>query len=453
MNVFFKKALAAVGTAAFIAGSAIGGSGTAAAASSESYSMELLLAPVWEGKESYQESVLVVEEQDGSIAPIRLLYPVEQIQNVKSASLETVYKEGIDYSISDGKLLILPTGSIPRLTYTEFHPQTGTSGFEDRNGGYVLWKEGSWFHEHQIVVTYTHTQPYSGYIPEGKGKLLPDLRSKLKEGASLNLLVYGDSISEGGNSSGSPLINVPPYMPIYPELFAEGLKLRYGLKEVNVINASVGGKDSNWGISDIRSQVLDRCDELDIAIVAFGMNDTTRDAESYAYNIKRIVSTLTKKYRGITVLMVAPMLPNYQAESFWGHQSEFYGALKELEEENVVAVDVTGMHASLLEIKRYGDMTGNNVNHANDYLARIYAQTLLRTLEESEYGSSVPDEGGDEKDPPQNPDEGGDKITDGEGGNGGLGTGAIIGISAGCVVALAAVIGLIFVIRKRRNRS
>ena len=29
MNVFFKKALAAVGTAAFIAGSAIGGSGTA----------------------------------------------------------------------------------------------------------------------------------------------------------------------------------------------------------------------------------------------------------------------------------------------------------------------------------------------------------------------------------------------------------------------------------------
>jgi len=30
-------------------------------------------------------------------------------------------------------------------------------------------------------------------------------------------------------------------------------------------------------------------------------------------------------------------------------------------------------------------MTGNNVNHANDYLARIYAQTLLKTLEVSDY--------------------------------------------------------------------
>lgn len=31
-------------------------------------------------------------------------------------------------------------------------------------------------------------------------------------------------------------------------------------------------------------------------------------------------------------------------------------------------------------------MTGNNVNHANDYLARVYAQTLLKTLEISDYG-------------------------------------------------------------------
>ena len=31
-------------------------------------------------------------------------------------------------------------------------------------------------------------------------------------------------------------------------------------------------------------------------------------------------------------------------------------------------------------------MTGNNINHANDFLARIYAQALLKTLEVSDYG-------------------------------------------------------------------
>ena len=28
-------------------------------------------------------------------------------------------------------------------------------------------------------------------------------------------------------------------------------------------------------------------------------------------------------------------------------------------------------------------MTGNNINHPNDYLARVYAQTLLATLEDA----------------------------------------------------------------------
>ena len=43
-------------------------------------------------------------------------------------------------------------------------------------------------------------------------------------------------------------------------------------------------------------------------------------------------------------------------------------------------VPVTSMHKSLLEKKRYYDMTGNNVNHPNDFMARIYAQTVNKTI-------------------------------------------------------------------------
>jgi hypothetical protein len=38
------------------------------------------------------------------------------------------------------------------------------------------------------------------------------------------------------------------------------------------------------------------------------------------------------------------------------------------------------MHTTLLESKRYYDMTGNNVNHPNDFLARMYAQTILEVM-------------------------------------------------------------------------
>ena len=33
-----------------------------------------------------------------------------------------------------------------------------------------------------------------------------------------------------------------------------------------------------------------------------------------------------------------------------------------------------------LEKKKYRDMTGNNVNHANDFTARVYAQTVFQTI-------------------------------------------------------------------------
>ena len=75
------------------------------------------------------------------------------------------------------------------------------------------------------------------------------------------------------------------------------------------------------------------------------------------------------------------MLPNPDAKNFYKNQYLFHDALVEqCEKEGVAVVNMTGMHASLLEKKRYADMTGNNVNHPNDYLARVYAQTLLQTI-------------------------------------------------------------------------
>lgn len=357
----------------------------AADAAGSLFSMEEILTPFWEGGISYMESVLPVAEADGSIAPVALLYPIEEIVEVKSATLTIRYEEGKDYTVEDGKLVIDPDGAIPVLSYAEFHPQTGTAGFEDRNGGYVCWYEGSWFHSRQIVVTYKHAEGYDGYVPEGKGRLLPTLQEKFK-GEELNVLVYGDSISTGGNSSGYPGIEVSPNMPIYPKLFVEGLKLQYGVETVNLYNPSVGGTDSAWGLSNLRGGVLDKYEDIDLAVLAFGMNDVTRDPEAFASNMSRMARGLTSKYPDVEVMIVATMLPNYDAVNFYGNQVNFYDALMKHEKEGVAIVNMTGVHAGLLEYKKYADMTGNNVNHANDYLARAYAQTLLKTLEISDYG-------------------------------------------------------------------
>lgn len=41
---------------------------------------------------------------------------------------------------------------------------------------------------------------------------------------------------------------------------------------------------------------------------------------------------------------------------------------------------MTSLHASLLEKKPYYHMTGNNINHPNDFLARLYAQSIVEAI-------------------------------------------------------------------------
>ena len=343
------------------------------------YNFDEIMTPVWEGNISYMETVLPVENEYGGIDPIQLLYPINQVIEVKNAELTVTYQKGIDYAVSGGKLLIADDGNIPVMSYSEFHPATGQSGMEDKNGGYICFSEGDYFHSKQIVVTYTHTETYAGYVPEGKGNLLPKVTEKLNKGEDLDLLVFGDSISVGANSSG--LINASPYMPTYPELFVQQLKTAYGSK-INLTNPSVGGKGIAWGLDEING-VLENQNDLDLAVLAFGMNDGRMSALEFAQKISTLAERVQERFPDAEVMLVATMLPNPDAEKFDLNQNEFHDMMLEYcQEEGVAVVDMTAVHEGLLQRKRYADMTGNNVNHPNDYMARVYAQTLFATLQQ-----------------------------------------------------------------------
>ena len=48
--------------------------------------------------------------------------------------------------------------------------------------------------------------------------------------------------------------------------------------------------------------------------------------------------------------------------------------------ESVVSIDIYNLHSYMLESKNYVDLSGNNVNHPNDYMIRVHAMQLLATL-------------------------------------------------------------------------
>ena len=353
----------------------------------QAYNLEELLTPVWEGKTCYQESALPVMRSTSSRVEITLLHPVERVLKVQNATLTKTYEEGKDYVVEEGQLFVLYSGDIPIMRYDEYNPSS--SDFPNVNGGYLCFSEGAYFHNRQIVVTYTHKTRYDGYVPENKGALLPTVSEKLAQGDDLDLFVLGDSISVGANSSG--FTNVSPYLPIYPQLVAEGLKAEYGLNEVRVYNHSVGGKDSVWGTSII-GEALAEHTNVDLAILAFGMNDGNTSMSTFNRNLSTMIDAVKAAFPNAEILLVATMLPNPDS-TYYQNQTNFAsGMLTDLEKEGVAVANVTAVHHSLLAYKYYSDMTGNNINHPNDYLARVYAQTLLQTIRTQQ---SIPEQSGE----------------------------------------------------------
>ena len=59
---------------------------------------------------------------------------------------------------------------------------------------------------------------------------------------------------------------------------------------------------------------------------------------------------------------------------------QYRDALASLCGKGVALADVTSLWTDLLNRKRYYDVTGNGVNHTNDFGHRLYAQVILGLL-------------------------------------------------------------------------
>ncbi|MGI2296929.1 SGNH/GDSL hydrolase family protein [Paenibacillus sp. GXUN7292] len=187
----------------------------------------------------------------------------------------------------------------------------------------------------------------------------------------MRLAVYGDSIAQGANASGKA--DASPYMPSWAELLSWQMGEQYGIN-VDYVNLSKGGMQSDWGVEHA-NQVADTVPDL--TTIAFGMNDGTsgRSAKEFAANISLIMDTIKKANPQAEFILVSPMLAN--PETFFnGKQAEYAAVLQQMEKQGCVIVDMTRLHTQLLERKKYSDLTGNHINHPNDFLSRLYALAI-----------------------------------------------------------------------------
>ncbi|MBR3503523.1 MAG: SGNH/GDSL hydrolase family protein [Clostridia bacterium] len=341
--------------------------------------MDPLLSPFWAGNEMLNESLLPVRGADGGVEPMTLLYPAEEITSVRSASLETAYEPGRDWTLADGRLVLPPGSAIPAMDYDDYYPSRDDGRcFRRTGGGFIRFCEGASFHEREIAVSYRHRGAWDGPVPENKTHLLPRSAAALASGAPMNLLIFGDSICTGANASGAN--GAAPYQKPWYELTAEGLADSYGTAGIRLLNTSVGGKTSAWGRDTARENAAAL--RPDLCVVGFGMNDGSGRVppEAFIGNLRAIMDAVRAENPACEFALVATTLANAEVEGFLGCQADYLAPMLALERPGVCVADMTSFHQEMLRRKAFRDMSGNNVNHPNDFLSRAYAQLMLRTL-------------------------------------------------------------------------
>ena len=313
----------------------------------------------------YEESLFFIGAE-GASSTASLLFAPERVLSFHDATRETTFEEGRDYEVRrDERTVVRLPGSRMPCTPAE-------------DVARLICADDDAFHRRQVEVTYTHAGGWDGLRPRCGDEAVPGTIRRLRAAEPVRVAMTGDSISEGYNASG--FIRVPPFQAAYGALIAAGLEQAYG-SPIELHNFAVAGWTSDHGLADVE-RVVSANPQL--VIVAYGMNDASYASPAeLAGNVSALIDQVRRTSPDAEFVVVSPMLPNPEADPrvmprFPGYRD----ALARLSGRGVVLADVTTLWTQLLARKAYYDVTGNGLNHPNDFGHRLYAQVILALLVE-----------------------------------------------------------------------
>ena len=362
---------------------------------------------IFTGTQSLKETVMFIDKGDVK----SLLFPIKDIVSVTSYDGKTVYEEGKDYVIEDGKLKVTENSAIKCITSAKYYNHAGS--IIQMNGKPMFWGESqvkAW----QVSVTYNHDAAWEGFMQESQLEIYQNFVKKLIAGEDVTVFFYGDSITWGACSTYQE--GVEPRQGAYSMLFTEALADLFGytVKYVNTglvasmpchpvptadyvagergtityVNTAIGGWTSNDGVTNFDKFVGEQVEKYgcDLFVLGYGMNDGVFSATTTKANAKKIIDKLLELKPETSVMLVSTMTPH--TGSNWDHaaikqQEKQLLSLAKTYRKDDKAVAVACVHSvsvAIQEHKTFNDYSGNNINHPNDWFYRVYAQTLLQTL-------------------------------------------------------------------------
>ncbi len=326
------------------------------------------------------DPLFFVQEAGQAQASARLLFVPKALPRLTKATGEVSYEAGQDFTWQPGsrEIVLTPPSRIPFRTQVLLPPGSPDSIAAARDGKkHLLYGEGHFYHDQQVHAAYEPAEAWSGPVPAADTAGLELTIERLKAKESIKVLVLGDSISTGANASGT--VGAPPGLMGYPNLVVDRLRQRFGAA-VELKNLSVGGMTAPWGVEQM---TIAAGEKPDLFLIAFGMNDASGryPPSKYRKDVARMAAVMRAACPDCDVICVATMTAN---ETWQYSAPDLYPAYLEqlltLRQPGLAVADVTSIWTWIVERKKFLDLTGNGVNHPNDFGHRLYADVILALL-------------------------------------------------------------------------
>lgn len=298
----------------------------------------------------------------------------------------TVLRECVDFKI-EGRKVIALNDCIDYFEEAWLKNENVPEYIENENERYniggCLLVSPEYLRKKQYLVSYRHAPALiSGLFPDRIS--LPRIYKKISEKQRLKIALTGDSISNAANSSYE--MGFKGYRH-WLDNTAERVK-KYLKTEISYENISRSGYGTEWALSVAEEKFKNG--DFDLVIIAFGMNDGAAGmtAESFKKNVSELREIIKRLNPEAEFILVSTPLPNRLCPETFKTQPAYYGALKTLECDGTAVLGMTAASEFLLGRKDYAEISGNNLNHPNDFFYEFYSdaftELFARLKEETE---------------------------------------------------------------------
>ncbi len=301
----------------------------------------------------------------------QLLFPAKSIQHLYNALTGMEFEANRDYRWAPGNNMIeRPAGSrIAFLSDADLHPVESVRYYPDPEANAVpnagqrnlRFDTRLFFAEHQFEVDY---EPLNTDFPA-------ELQITPKLPRFSRMAVLGDSITEGYNASG--YLGKSSSRKPYANLVADAVNAElgnFGLKGVSTVY---------W--REVKKKVT--AFKPDLIVIAYGMNDLCgMTAKAYVAELDCAVNYFRMQCPAARLVLVSAMSGNPEWEGTpIAASAAFAEALaKYTAKTKITFANLHKVWSWAMARKGFFSLTGNGVNHPNDYGHTFYARTILAAL-------------------------------------------------------------------------